>query len=425
MKPYFTSILAYILLLFSQAGYSQSIDRKQITCKRISESIAIDGKLDESAYQSAEVAKEFVQLMPYNGKPSFQPSEVKVLYDDNAVYFGAILYDHPDSIQSYVTTRDNIGASDYFVVFIDPHNEGLNAYEFLVTPANSQTDLKATKPGGNDNEDSSWDAVWQSATSLHDNGWTVEIRVPYSALRFPNKDEQVWGINFFRRIRRFNSNNSWNFINYSISGFIQQSGELLGIKNIKPPVRLSVSPYAAVYFEKQDEAEGLKPLFKGGMDLKYGLSNSHTLDLMLIPDFGQIQSDDHQLNLSPYELYYSEKRQFFIEGAELFNRVGIFYSRRIGRKPIFSDISDDQLRANEKITYNPSETQLVNATKISGRDKNGWGIGFLNAMSLPSFAELTDTLSKQSREISTQPFTNYNVSVVEKTMKNNQPHEIT
>jgi hypothetical protein len=411
--------LSLFLLLLVAHCHAQSIVRKKTTALRTIETIKIDGKLDEPAYQKAETATDFVQLMPYNGKPSFQPTEVKVLYDDNAIYFGATLIDHPDSIQSYITTRDNVGVSDYFVVFLDPHNEGLNAYEFLVTPANSQSDFKATKQGGNDNEDSSWDAVWQSATQIHEKGWTVEIRIPYSALRFPVKSEQIWGVNFFRRIRRHNSNNSWNHVNAEVAGFIQQSGELYGLKDIQAPVRLSLSPYLASYAEQSSGSKELKPFFKGGLDLKYGLSNSHTLDMMLIPDFGQIQSDDHQLNLSPYELYYSEKRQFFIEGAELFERVGIFYSRRIGRKPIFGNIDNNKLAPNEKISYNPNETQLVNATKISGRDKNGWGIGFLNAMSLPSYAEITDTISQAKRSILTQPFTNYNVSVVEKALINN------
>lgn len=412
-------MIALLVLFLPILGVSQEIVRKTVSATRINETIKIDGVLDEPAYEKAEQATDFLQLMPFNGKPSFKPTNVRILYDDFAIYFGAVLYDDPDSIQNYITTRDNLGASDYFDVFIDPHNEGLNAYEFAVTPANSQTDLKATKQGGNDNEDSSWDAVWQSATKIHSEGWTVEMRIPYSALRFPDKEEQVWGLNFFRRIRRYNSNNSWNFVNFSISGFIQQSGQITGIKNIKPQVRLSLSPYAACYVEKQSQTKGINSNFKGGMDLKYGLSNSHTLDMMLIPDFGQIQSDDHQLNLSPYELYYSEKRQFFIEGSELFNRVGIFYSRRIGRQPLFHQIDQDQLNSHEKVSYNPTETQLVNATKISGRDKNGWGIGFLNAMSLPAHAEVCDTTTNQTRDIQTQPFTNYNVSVVEKALANN------
>lgn len=410
-------LLLAITICISASG--QQIQRKKVTTLRIDIPIKIDGILDESVYQQGEKATDFVQLMPYNGKPSFQPTEVQIFYDDNAIYIGAMLYDNPDSIQNYITTRDDLGISDYFDFFIDPNNEGLTGYEFAVTPANSQCDLKAVKNSDGDNEDSSWDAVWQSATNINEKGWSVEFRIPYSALRFPVKEVPVWGLNFFRRIRRYNSNNSWNFISSEISGFIQQTGELHGLKDIKAPVRLSVTPYVATYVET--ETGGSKPnsYFKGGIDLKYGLSESHTLDMMLIPDFGQIQSDDEQLNLSPYEIQYNEKRQFFVEGTELFNRVGIFYSRRIGSNPKFSDIDSSELKANEKVTYNPSVTQLVNATKISGRDKNGWGIGFMNAMSLPSKAQITDTITGNVREQETQPFTNYNVTVIEKAMKNN------
>ena len=413
------NLFLILIFFFCIQVYSQTIVRKKITAIRIDVPIKIDGILDEQGYQDTDTAKDFVQMMPYNGKPSYQPTEVKILYDDKAIYIGAMLYDNPDSIHSYITTRDNIGVSDYFDVFIDPNNEGLTGYEFLVTPANSQTDLKAIKQSDSDSEDSGWDAVWQSATLITPEGWVAEIRIPYSALRFPQKENPVWGINFFRRIRRYNSNNSWNLINSEISGFIQQSGELYGLKDIKAPVRLSVTPYVAAYIEHQ--AGNSKPdcLFKGGVDVKYGISESHTLDMMLIPDFGQIQSDDKDLNLTPYEIYYDEKRQFFVEGVELFNRADIFYSRRIGGTPKFNKIDDSKLNTTEKVTFNPTETQLVNATKISGRGKKGWGVGFLNAMSLPGKAVITDTLTGATRKLVTQPFTNYNVSMVEKAIKNN------
>jgi hypothetical protein len=241
------------------------------------------------------------------------------------------------------------------------------------------------------------------------------MRIPYSALRFPEKDVHTWGLNMFRNIRRYNSNNSWSLINNKIDGFIHQEGILKGIKNIKPPVRLSLSPYAATYLEYKDGSSRPNFIYKTGIDVKYGLSESFTLDMMLIPDFGQIQSDDQQLNLSPYELYFNEKRQFFNEGTELFQRAGIFYSRRIGAKPIFDAAKNE----NETIDFMPSETQLVNATKISGRTKKGLGLGMLNAMSLPSYATLRDSITGNKRDVEGQPFTNYNVSVVDKTLKNN------
>lgn len=407
----------FLCLLSVQLAMSQ--DKKSMEALEISTPLVIDGVLDEESYQRTLPAKDFVQLRPYNGQPAMQSSEVYIFYDQTAVYVGANLYDSaPDSIFNYFSERDVIGMSDYFGIYFDPYNQGQLAYGFFVTPAGVQTDLKAIK-SDYDNEFSNWNAVWESKTRITDKGWSLEMKIPYAALRFPDKTEQIWGLNMFRNIRRYNSNNSWNFIDVRISGFIHQEGELKGIRNIKPPVRLSFSPYAATYLEFNDEKSSTDFIYKGGMDLKYGLNESFTLDMMLVPDFGQIQSDDQELNLSPYELYYSEKRQFFTEGTELFDRGDIFYSRRMGSSPKFSDRADDALKTNEIVDFDPSETQLVNATKISGRTQQGWGLGLMNAMSLPSHSTLKDTITGISREVLVQPFTNYNIAVVDKSLKNN------
>ncbi len=410
-------ILILVLLASSLIGSAQI--KKQMTAGVLTEPLKIDAKLTESVYSSVQPAEDFTQVQPYNGKPSMQPTKVWIFYDQFAVYVGAQCYDSaPDSIFNLLTARDNFGMFDYFGVYLDPYNSGQLAYGFFLSPAGTQLDMKAIKSDG-DNEDGLWDAVWESKTEINDKGWSLEMRIPYSALRFPVKDVQTWGVNFYRNIRRYNSNNSWNFVDRNVSGFIHQEGELLGIKNIKPPVRLSLSPYAAAYLEKSGSHASTEFVYKAGMDLKYGLSDSHTLDMMLVPDFGQIRSDDKQLNLSPYEIYYDEKRQFFNEGTELFQRAGIFYSRRIGAEPVFKDKAENDLHTNEVISKNPTATQMLNATKISGRTSNGVGVGVLNAMTLASFAEIRDTLNGSTRKVKTQPFTNYNVAVVDLSMKNN------
>lgn len=392
-------------------------NKKSVEAFFINTPLIIDGKLDEASYLNALPAKDFVQLQPYNGKPSFQQTEAYFFYDQTAIYVGAKLYDNnPDSIFNYLTERDNIGMSDYFGVYIDPYNQGQLAYGFFITPAGVQVDIKAAKSDG-DNEDANWNAVWESKTRVTNEGWTVEMKIPYSALRFSEKAGTKWGLNMFRNIRRYNSNNSWNFVDRKVSGFIHQEGELTGIKDVKPPVRLSFSPYIATYFEPKSNSGNSHFLYKGGLDVKYGINDAFTLDMMVIPDFGQIQSDDKKLNLSPYELYYDEKRQFFTEGTELFQRGGIFYSRRIGASPKFS--AENELKTDEIIDYNPSETQLVNATKISGRTDKGWGLGVLNAMSLASNTIAKDTTTGISRNVLVQPFTNYNVVVMDKSLKNN------
>lgn len=411
-------ILLIVFLLCTVLLHAQ--EKKTVEALYITTPLTIDGITDEPVYKSSVPARDFVQLQPYNGQPSYQPSEVHFFYDQTAIYVGAILYDSaPDSIYNFLSQRDNTGMSDYFAVYFDPYNQGQLAFGFFITPAGVQLDMKATKRSGGDSEDSNWDAVWESATQVNEQGWVVEMRIPYSALRFPENAGNVWGVNMFRNIRRYNSNNSWNFIDREVSGFIHQQGQLVGIKDIKPPVRLSFSPYAAAYVEFNEQESSSDFTYKGGMDLKYGISESFTLDMMLIPDFGQIQSDDQRLNLSPYELYYSEKRQFFTEGTELFDRASILYSRRIGSGPKFSYIAYDTLQENEVVDYNPTETQLLNATKISGRTPKGWGLGFLNAMTLPSYATLKDTVTGDTRNVKVQPFSNYNVTVIDKSLPNN------
>ena len=185
-------------------------EKKSVVALNIETSIVIDGVLDEPVYSVSEPAKDFVQLQPYNGKPSMQKSEVHIFYDQTAIYIGAVLYDSaPDSIFNILSERDLIGMSDYFGVYFDPYNQGQVAYGFFVTPAGVQTDLKAVK-SDYDNEDTNWNAVWQSKTRMTDEGWIAEMRIPYSALRFPENGGNTWGINMFRKIRRYNSNNSFS-----------------------------------------------------------------------------------------------------------------------------------------------------------------------------------------------------------------------
>ncbi len=411
MKLKIVLLLVILCQITTEAQVKKSVD-----ALRIETPLVIDGALSEEVYNQVKPAKDFVQLQPYNGRPSLQPTEAWFFFDHNALYVGAMLYDSaPDSIFNYLSERDNIGVSDYFGVYFDPYNQGQLAYGFFITPSGVQIDIKAVK-SDDDNEDGNWNAVWESKTQITDRGWVVEMRIPYSALRFSEKAGTTWGLNMFRNIRRHSSNNSWNFLDRKVSGFIHQQGELKGIKGINSPVRLSFSPYSAVYYEKKSEGSS-EFLYRGGMDVKYGITESFTLDMMLVPDFGQVQSDDKQLNLSPYELYYDENRQFFNEGTELFQRADIFYSRRIGARPKFPARS--HIQENEEVHFNPTETRLANATKVSGRTNNGWGLGVLNAMSVPSYGEVIDTITRVKREVLVQPFTNYNISVIDKSLKNN------
>ncbi|NNE56403.1 MAG: hypothetical protein HKN32_10310, partial [Flavobacteriales bacterium] len=296
--------------------------------------------------------------------------------------------------------------------------DGINGFEFITTPAGVQFDALISTFG----EDSNWNAVWQCETSITDEGWFVEMKIPYSAIRFPSKPEQTWDVNAFRTIRRLREQSFWNFVDPELPGFVQQSGVLHGVSNIQPPPRLFFYPYASAYMqvEKTDEGEiATGSSYNGGMDVKFGISDAFTLDMTLIPDFGQVQSDNQVLNLSPFEVRFNERRQFFTEGTELFNKGGLFYSRRIGGRPVNLDQVADQLSPEEEIIHQPGTTQLLNASKVSGRNKNGLGIGVFNAISAREFATVRNTETNDTREVEISPLVNYNILVFDQNLKNN------
>ena len=389
--------------------------KKEITAIRVSSKPIIDGKLTDDIWKGIPVATDFIQFEPSNGSPSNFKTEVKFIYTDHAIIVGVMMYDDaPDKICKELSKRDEINNSDFLSLLFDPFNNGLDAFEFILTPAGVQWDAKVVKG----NEDSSWDAVWNGATEINGKGWSAEFEIPYSALRFPAKDVQTWGINIIRNIQSVREKISWNFIDKEEDGWVSQSGVLKGIENVNPPVRLSFTPYFSSYVDKSSDHSSAETSYRGGLDLKYGINESYTLDMMLVPDFGQVQSDDEILNLSPFEVKFDENRQFFTEATELFDRGEIFYSRRIGGRPINLSAVDDQLEENEVVTENPIETKIINATKVSGRNSKGLGIGVFNAMTKNTFAEIKDTITQLSRKTKTQAFTNYNMLVVDKSLKN-------
>ncbi|HNX88455.1 MAG TPA: DUF5916 domain-containing protein, partial [Paludibacteraceae bacterium] len=306
--------------------------RREINAVKAVSDIRIDGVLDEPAWADAPVASGFTQYEPYNGKmPSFR-TEVKFLYDNSGLYVAAMMYDpHPDSIPRQLGPRDSewLNADD-LTVMISPFDDGINASVFQLYSSDVQTDYKLSFTNGADNTDRTWDAVWQSKSVINDSGWVAEIRIPWSAIRFSEQGEMSWGINCFRNIRRYRENSSWNPVDNKIQGKANQEGLLKGIRDIKPPLRLSLMPYLSGYLEKNPEVSDWQTSFNYGADLKYGISQSFTLDMTLIPDFGQVQSDYKIYNFTPFEIQYDEKRQFFTEGTELFSKGGVFYSRRIG-----------------------------------------------------------------------------------------------
>ncbi|MFT3936287.1 MAG: DUF5916 domain-containing protein [Chitinophagaceae bacterium] len=401
---------------------------KSLQAIKISLPPRIDGSLADSVWRNAPEATSFITNSPVFGKPSKVKTSVKVIYDDNAIYIGAYMYDDPAMIRKQFTTRDNQSRAnvDYFSVFIDTYKDRQNAYQFLVTTRNVQTDARlssSVKPDLGIYGDVSWDAVWESKVEMQKDGWTVEIKIPYFSLRFAKTNIQDWGINFLRFSRRHNEASFWNEVNPNNNGFVNQFGYLKGLEKLSPPLRLSLSPYVSGGYRSDPQGKGgynNQVLKSGGLDIKYGLNESFTLDATLIPDFGQVISDNVVNNISPFELVFKENRQFFTEGTELFNKAGIFYSRRIGRTPTgYYDVKDFvDSTPGYAISKNPDVTRLYNAIKFSGRTKSNLGIGVFNSVTEAVNARIFNIATGKDSIINTEPLANYNIIVLDQALKN-------
>lgn len=378
---------------------------------RIEEAPVIDGKLDDAIWEGLENEKtHFYQFEPANGESSSFETAVRIHYSDNALYVAARMYDpEPANIKTELGPRDSFGRNaDMFGIAIDAYNSGQNAFYFIVSAAGVQTDKMVTPSG----LDYNWDAVWKSAVVIDDDGWTVEMEIPYFALRFPQKPEQEWSINLMRRIERKRELSYWNYVDNAVNGFVTQFGKLSGISNISPPLRLSVSPYITTYYDHN--GHNGQASVTGGMDLKYGINEAFTLDMTLIPDFGQTISDNQVVNLSPFEIQFAENRAFFTEGTEMFNKGGLFYSRRVGQS--FGSL---QLDEHETLLSRPADAPLLNATKISGRNENGTGLGFFNAVTNATYASIEDGESGEIYQRKIDDISNFNVAVYDQNLRNN------
>lgn len=397
--------------------------KREIEALRANEHFRIDGILNEGAWIHAFIADSFTNSQPVPNTPTSAATKARILYDDVGIYVAAEITE-PDmkGLGNELLERDNLDSRrkiDWFAVFFDPYNNGLQGFGFLITASGVQADLRYTTDG----EDGEWDAVWECQVAKNDTGWTCEFFIPYNALRFPKDAIQTWGINFGRNSYQRQEKSWWSPLNPQIDGFINQWGTLRGIRDVKAPTRLSLTPFLAVYAENYTDRENSfsewSSLYNGGMDVKYGISDAFTLDMTLIPDFGQTQSDNQILNLSPFEVQFNENRQFFTEGLELFSKANVFYSRRVGGSAYYLGEALTSVGDSETIERIRPETRLINATKISGRNRKGAGFGFFNAISPRDQAIIKDQITGETREVRLQPWTNYNVVVWDQNLKNN------
>lgn len=424
---FLTTISCIIFSCCLVQAYSQQtpfFPKKTIVIQKLTSAIKIDGELNEAAWKNAGIADSFVMQKPapFIPEPKSTQTITYFLYNDDGFYVGAFLKEPTkDSIAAELTGRDGFGNNDFFGVVLDTYEDKLNGFEYFVTPLNEQWDAKVS-PSSDNSEDFAWNAVWQSAVTIKPNGWSIEMFIPYSAIRFSNKKIQNWGLNIVRQRKKSGHKSFWQSIDPNANGFLTQEGTLAGFENIKPPLRLQLSPYFSTYYNHNGNAAGdikkNEMLFNGGMDVKYGINQAFTLDMTLIPDFGQVQTDNLTLNLTPFEQKFAENRAFFTEGTELFSKGDLFYSRRIGGQPIHYYDAYNNAGATERVVNNPIQSKLVNATKISGRTQGGLGVGILNAITKPQYAEIQNH-NKEIRKYKTDPLTNYNIIVLNQSLKNN------
>ncbi|MEO7368897.1 MAG: DUF5916 domain-containing protein [Gemmatimonadaceae bacterium] len=374
----------------------------------------LDGKLDDPAWQDAQSINSFLEYDPNQGAESRFKTDVRVVHDEKYLYVMARMYDpSPDSIISLLSRRDVRTQSEQLKIVIDSYHDKQTAYQFVVNPAGVKRDYYVSN---DTNEDATWDAVWDVATSIDSLGWTAEFRIPFSQIRFNNSADHTFGLIIVRDIARTGQRLSWPLIHRERQGYVSQAGELTGISGIGSPSRLEIAPYVVTKNETRPSGSSFNhpQSYTAGADLKYGLSSNLTLNATINPDFGQVEADPSVLNLSAFEQFFEERRPFFLEGSGIFTFntscgdvdsgcTGLFYSRRVGRGPQLGGLYGDNA--------SPTNTTILGASKLTGRLGRGLSVGFLDAFT--------------QREVGTQdrtiePRTNYVVGRLQQDMNDGQ-----
>lgn len=386
----------------------------------------VDGSLSDDVWRDAQTVTGFTQREPNPGRAASQQTEVRLLYDDAALYVGARLYDEPDSVVARLFRRDENEYSDWFGVGIDGNDDDRTAFTFAVNPKGVQRDVLFV----NDSEsDANWDAVWETAVRIDSMGWVAEMRIPFSQLQFPaKKGEQSWGFNLWREIARRGETAFWAPIPPDKSGYVSRSGTLRGLRDLPQPHNLEIEPYVSSRLTRAPGDES-NPFYESnalsasvGGDISYGLTSDLTLTATINPDFGQVEVDPAVVNLSAYETFFPEKRPFFTKGMESFqfgqtrtnvrvNSPILFYSRRIGAAP------ERQLRGHSYVDA-PEQTTIASATKLSGKMGEHWSVGVLDAVTLQEEARYVSDGEVSSTPV--EPLSNYAVGNVQRDLFDNK-----
>jgi hypothetical protein len=389
-------------------------EKRSYTATKTSLVPKIDGRLDDACWEQGLWTGQFTQYNPDEGSPPSQQSEFKVLYDYNNIYVAFICQDSlPEKMLTKYNSRD-IFSGDMIGIAFDSYFDKKTAYEFVLTSAGQKIDLKHI---GDYLWDLNWNAVWDGATLKSDSGWAAEMTIPLSQLRYIDQPEQVWGLHSWRWIDRGNEESNWHLLPRNAPSIVDQFGIMHGVKDIKPSRQVEFSPYASVKFSPENENTRIpdapyRPTqFGGGLDTKIGISSNMVLDLTINPDFGQVEADPSELNLTSYETFFDEKRPFFLEGRDIFDfkmaESQMFYSRRIGQGPQYVPGLND----GETLKY-PQQTNILGAAKITGKTRNGLSIGIIESLTARAFATISSPDTLYDKNVS--PHTNYAVGRIKK-----------
>lgn len=381
----------------------------------------LDGRLDDTAWDAVPWSGDFIQRSPVDGEPPTKQTQFKLVYDDDAIYIGVRAFDDPARLSRLLARRDWF-PGDWVEVNIDSRADNRTAYSFTLSLSGTRGDEYISNDGNR--WDGNWDPVWEGATAVDDQGWTAEMRIPLSQLRFDADNHRPWGLQLQRRIFREGERSSWQEIPGDVSGWVSRFGDLHGLDDLAPSRRIEVMPYGVVKHERYAPGEGnpfrdgIDGGLSGGLDAKLGLGSDFSVDLTVNPDFGQVEADPSDVNLTAFETYFDEKRPFFIEGADVFSlpvapaitgghftRDQLFYSRRIGHRPFYyPDTGDDEFADS------PDQTSILGAAKVTGKTAGGLSVGLLESVTARERADIAGPDGKWQKTV--EPLTNYLVGRV-------------
>ena len=428
MKTNILTVCAIIIaqtVLFSQDSTDVVIQRTYTT-KFLNETLApeIDGHLDDDAWDVVEWEGDFVERRPDENTKPDHSTKFKIIYDQKFLYVGIRAYDSdPDKIEMRLSRRDGF-QGDWVGIFIDSYHDKRSAFGFITTAAGVKADFFSSENGNN--EDESWNPIWYTKTSTDEEGWTAEMKIPFSQLKFGKAKEQVWGIQVDRQYFRGAERYAWQRIKQDTPGFVSEFGLLEGLIDLVPQKQLEIQPYTVAKLETFEAEtgnpfrDGSESQITGGLDAKIGITNDLTLDLTVNPDFGQVEADPSAIALDGFQIFFREQRPFFVENSNIFdyrvskseagNTFGfdnVFYSRRIGRSPQGFPGTEDG-----EFVDQPENTEILGAAKFSGKTKNGWSIGVLESVTAKKYAFIDNNGDRRKEVV--EPLSNYFVGRLQK-----------